>query len=189
MTLCRTHRILPVSAWPEVSVGRLSKQHCPIYLSSLERAHGYKDKIARGLPANFGPFSYSVLMAARISSFSVPTSQHRWIADAGDRIQSCSRVRAALVRRRLTARPNSPHELSLAPQAPACRETSCGYRRRDIESPKSPHRRGFPPRARIKHRLLECDIRLPPDCCAGEHLRERHLGGVDDAISATSRSC
>jgi tryptophanyl-tRNA synthetase len=33
-------------------------------LSNLERAHSYKDKIARGAPANFGLFAYPVLMAA-----------------------------------------------------------------------------------------------------------------------------
>jgi tryptophanyl-tRNA synthetase len=32
----------------------------------LERAHSYKDKIARGLPANHGLFTYPVLMAADI---------------------------------------------------------------------------------------------------------------------------
>jgi len=32
----------------------------------LERAHAYKDKVARGLPANHGLFAYPVLMAADI---------------------------------------------------------------------------------------------------------------------------
>jgi tryptophanyl-tRNA synthetase len=32
----------------------------------LERAHSYKDKTAKGLPANFGLFAYPVLMAADI---------------------------------------------------------------------------------------------------------------------------
>src|SRR5207244_10994564 len=32
----------------------------------LERAHSYKDKLARGLPATVGLFSYPVLMAADI---------------------------------------------------------------------------------------------------------------------------
>src|SRR5207302_79895 len=32
----------------------------------LERAHSYKDKVARGLPASVGLFSYPVLMAADI---------------------------------------------------------------------------------------------------------------------------
>jgi len=32
----------------------------------LERAHSYKDKLARGLPASVGLFSYPVLMAADI---------------------------------------------------------------------------------------------------------------------------
>ena len=32
----------------------------------LERCHSYKDKVARGLPANNGLFSYPVLMAADI---------------------------------------------------------------------------------------------------------------------------
>lgn len=32
----------------------------------LERAHSYKDKLARGMPANVGLFSYPVLMAADI---------------------------------------------------------------------------------------------------------------------------
>ncbi|MBU0515692.1 MAG: tryptophan--tRNA ligase [Proteobacteria bacterium] len=32
----------------------------------LERAHSYKDKVARGLPANHGLFTYPVLMAADI---------------------------------------------------------------------------------------------------------------------------
>jgi tryptophanyl-tRNA synthetase len=34
--------------------------------SNLERAHGYKDKLARGVPADFGLFAYPVLMAADI---------------------------------------------------------------------------------------------------------------------------
>ena len=34
--------------------------------SNLERAHSYKDKIARGLQADFGLFAYPVLMAADI---------------------------------------------------------------------------------------------------------------------------
>jgi tryptophanyl-tRNA synthetase len=38
-------------------------------LSNLERAHSYKDKIARGVPANFGLFAYPVLMAADILAF------------------------------------------------------------------------------------------------------------------------
>ncbi len=38
-------------------------------LSNLERAHSYKDKIARGLPTNFGLFAYPVLMAADILVF------------------------------------------------------------------------------------------------------------------------
>ncbi len=32
----------------------------------LERAHSYKDKLAKGMPANFGLFAYPVLMAADI---------------------------------------------------------------------------------------------------------------------------
>lgn len=39
-------------------------QHTPMGL--LERAHSYKDKIAKGLDANHGLFSYPVLMAADI---------------------------------------------------------------------------------------------------------------------------
>ncbi len=35
----------------------------------LERAHSYKDKVARGLPASVGLFSYPVLMAADILIF------------------------------------------------------------------------------------------------------------------------
>ena len=35
-------------------------------LPNLERAHGYKDKVARGLPADLGLFAYPVLMAADI---------------------------------------------------------------------------------------------------------------------------
>ena len=35
----------------------------------LERAHSYKDKTARGIPANFGLFAYPVLMAADILLF------------------------------------------------------------------------------------------------------------------------
>jgi tryptophanyl-tRNA synthetase len=35
-------------------------------ISHLERAHGYKDKAARGVAANFGLFNYPVLMAADI---------------------------------------------------------------------------------------------------------------------------
>jgi len=35
-------------------------------LSNLDRAHSYKDKLARGLPADFGLFAYPVLMAADI---------------------------------------------------------------------------------------------------------------------------
>src|SRR5581483_2427118 len=35
-------------------------------LSHLERAHAYKDKLARGLAADFGLFAYPVLMAADI---------------------------------------------------------------------------------------------------------------------------
>ena len=35
----------------------------------LERAHGYKDKVAKGLPSSHGLFSYPVLMAADILLF------------------------------------------------------------------------------------------------------------------------
>jgi len=35
----------------------------------LERSHSYKDKIAKGIPANFGLFAYPVLMAADILLF------------------------------------------------------------------------------------------------------------------------
>ena len=35
-------------------------------LSNLDRAHSYKDKVARGIPADFGLFAYPVLMAADI---------------------------------------------------------------------------------------------------------------------------
>src|SRR5215813_1747917 len=35
-------------------------------LSNLDRAHSYKDKLARGIPADFGLFAYPVLMAADI---------------------------------------------------------------------------------------------------------------------------
>jgi tryptophanyl-tRNA synthetase len=35
----------------------------------LERAHSYKDKTAKGIPANFGLFAYPVLMAADILLF------------------------------------------------------------------------------------------------------------------------
>ena len=38
-------------------------------MSHLERAHGYKDKVARGVAANFGLFTYPVLMAADILAF------------------------------------------------------------------------------------------------------------------------
>ncbi len=38
-------------------------------ISHLERAHGYKDKLARGVAANFGLFAYPVLMAADILAF------------------------------------------------------------------------------------------------------------------------
>ena len=38
--------------------------HTPVGL--LERAHSYKDKLARGIPANAGLFDYPVLMAADI---------------------------------------------------------------------------------------------------------------------------
>jgi len=38
-------------------------------LSNLERAHSYKGKIARGVPASFGLFAYPVLMAADILAF------------------------------------------------------------------------------------------------------------------------
>ena len=38
-------------------------------LSNLERAHSYKDKIARGVPTSFGLFAYPVLMAADILVF------------------------------------------------------------------------------------------------------------------------
>jgi tryptophanyl-tRNA synthetase len=38
--------------------------HTPMGL--LERAHSYKDKVARGIPANHGLFAYPVLMAADI---------------------------------------------------------------------------------------------------------------------------
>ncbi|MBS4280933.1 tryptophan--tRNA ligase [Campylobacter vulpis] len=42
-------------------------QFCPIGL--LERAHSYKDKVAKGLPSSHGLFSYPVLMAADILLF------------------------------------------------------------------------------------------------------------------------
>jgi len=38
-------------------------------LSHLERAHSYKDKIARGISPDFGLFAYPVLMAADILTF------------------------------------------------------------------------------------------------------------------------
>jgi tryptophanyl-tRNA synthetase len=38
-------------------------------LSHLERAHGYKDKVARGIPSSAGLFNYPVLMAADILAF------------------------------------------------------------------------------------------------------------------------
>ena len=38
-------------------------------IAHLERAHGYKDKVARGVAANFGLFTYPVLMAADILAF------------------------------------------------------------------------------------------------------------------------
>lgn len=38
-------------------------------ISHLERAHSYKDKMARGVAANFGLFTYPVLMAADILAF------------------------------------------------------------------------------------------------------------------------
>ncbi|HEO8744282.1 TPA: tryptophan--tRNA ligase [Campylobacter upsaliensis] len=42
-------------------------QFCPMGL--LERAHSYKDKVAKGLPSSHGLFSYPVLMAADILLF------------------------------------------------------------------------------------------------------------------------
>lgn len=42
---------------------------CLVPLSHLERAHGYKDKTARGIAANFGLVAYPVLMAADILAF------------------------------------------------------------------------------------------------------------------------
>ena len=44
----------------------------------LQRAHSYKDKLAKGIPANFGLFAYPVLMAADILLFdttAVPVGQ------------------------------------------------------------------------------------------------------------------
>src|SRR5262249_42286164 len=38
----------------------------PISMGLLERAHSYKDKLARGLPATVGLFNYPILMAADI---------------------------------------------------------------------------------------------------------------------------
>ncbi len=38
-------------------------------LANLERSHSYKDKIARGVPVDFGLFAYPVLMAADILAF------------------------------------------------------------------------------------------------------------------------
>ncbi|MFZ5471811.1 MAG: tryptophan--tRNA ligase [Myxococcota bacterium] len=38
-------------------------------VANLERAHGYKDKTAKGQPADFGLFAYPVLMAADILLF------------------------------------------------------------------------------------------------------------------------
>jgi tryptophanyl-tRNA synthetase len=38
-------------------------------ISNLQRAHSYKDKISRGVPADFGLFAYPVLMAADILAF------------------------------------------------------------------------------------------------------------------------
>jgi tryptophanyl-tRNA synthetase len=38
-------------------------------IANLERAHSYKDKIARGVSANFGLFAYPVLIAADILAF------------------------------------------------------------------------------------------------------------------------
>lgn len=65
------------SAVPEVCeltwmVGSLA----PVGL--LQRAHSYKDKLAKGIPANFGLFAYPVLMAADILLFDtnvVPVGQ------------------------------------------------------------------------------------------------------------------
>lgn len=38
-------------------------------MAHLERAHGYKDKVARGVPSTAGLFTYPVLMAADILAF------------------------------------------------------------------------------------------------------------------------
>ncbi len=46
--------------------------------SHLERAHSYKDKVAKGIPAGFGLFAYPVLMAADILLYAadvVPTGK------------------------------------------------------------------------------------------------------------------
>ncbi len=42
---------------------------CLVPVGLLERCHSYKDKVARGLPANSGLFSYPVLMAADILAY------------------------------------------------------------------------------------------------------------------------
>ena len=52
--------------------------NCVVPVGLLERCHSYKDKIARGLPANHGLFSYPVLMASDIliyDSHLVPVGQ------------------------------------------------------------------------------------------------------------------
>jgi tryptophanyl-tRNA synthetase len=49
-----------------------------IPFSHLERAHSYKDKVAKGIPAGFGLFAYPVLMAADILLYAadvVPTGK------------------------------------------------------------------------------------------------------------------
>jgi tryptophanyl-tRNA synthetase len=43
---------------------------CLVPLSNLERAHSYKDKIAKGMKPDFGLFAYPVLMAADILLYS-----------------------------------------------------------------------------------------------------------------------
>ena len=52
----------------------------------LERAHSYKDKVARGLPASVGLFSYPVLMAADILIYDsdvVPVGRDSGIPGSG----------------------------------------------------------------------------------------------------------
>jgi len=99
-------------------------------MGNLERAHSYKDKKARGLPADFGLFAYPVLMAADILIYGsdvVPVGK-----DQIQHLEFCrdwaTKFNVAYVPGYDAANPNgengSPQGIFKLPEAFVCEETA-----------------------------------------------------------------